>query len=134
MEIRNNSNMSFQASIPRQVKEEILNSALDHGAKAIRRAKGQIRNVESWGSRDVILDLKYASKQEDGRTLIDFFPDTFVLSKDSLPTGVNVDLPKKKSSIFDTFMALRKRDILNAETKLAELEPAPKAPNLDFFE
>jgi len=132
MEIRNNSNMSFQARVPQELKTQMLDTALNYGSKAVKQAKRQICDIESWGSPDVILDLKYGTKR-DGKLFIDFFPDSFALSKNTLPEGENVALPKKKKSLFGSFMALREQDIVNAESKLPNITSKPQASQMDDF-
>lgn len=133
MEIRNNSNMSFQARMPKELKTKILDTALEYGPKAVKNAKRQIQNVQSWGSSDSILDLQYALKKGD-KLSINFEPDTFALSKENLPVGVVSTLPKRKNSVFGTFMALRENDFLSAEKELVSLTPkAENTPLIDLL-
>lgn len=104
MDIRNNSNLSFQARIPKEVKNQILDTALDYGTKSIKNAKRQIRNIENWGSPDYVLGKRnFRSK------------DCFVLSKE----GSGTFLPKRKNSLFGSFMSIRKSDILDAEKEIS---------------
>jgi len=108
MEIRNNSNMSFQARVPKKLQAEILKTAKQyskmnvpdapHLAHSVTYAKNQIKNVRSWGSNQCVLRST---------------PEGLVLQR-----GNNaVALAEGKPS-FDAFMFLTPKAIADAEQKL----------------
>lgn len=125
--------MSFQARMPEELKTKILDTALEYGPKAVKNAKRQIQNIQSWGSSESVLDLQYALKKGD-KLSINFEPDTFILAKDDLSVGTALTLPKLKKSIFGNFMALREKDILSAEKELDAMASKGESSNyLDLF-
>ena len=116
MEIRNNSNMSFQARVSQPVKNEILDTALNYGSKAVKEAKRQIRNVESWGTNNSFVDLNYFDRATKTINLVK--PFGLVLSNNNAKIADEVVLSAGKKTLFQNFMALTEKDVVAAEKQL----------------
>lgn len=125
--------MSFQARVPQHIKEEILDTAVNYGAKAVKQAKRQIRDIESWGTRDSFINLAHYDKATNSINFVN--PEGFVLTNENARLLDEVDLPKRKT-MFQSFMALREKDIVSAEKELnaniAAGRPA-ETTGLDIF-
>lgn len=117
MEIKNNvnnSNLSFQAVVPRGLKNELRNEALNMGSKAIKAVNTQIRRVETWGDTlsEIVMPMSLKG---------DMFERSASLSlyNNKLSTQYGAALPDKKS-LFKSFMSLKEADITKAEKQIED--------------
>ena len=133
MEIRNNnSNMSFQARVPKHVKEYLHGEALGYGAKTLRALRSKISEIESCGNPDNFVDLSYVNNAT--RTISFDKPFGLVLTNTNARLSDEVVLSAGKKSLFQNFMALTKEDIALAERELnARTLPKNDTPSLDVF-
>lgn len=102
------SPISFQAHVPSRLKNKLFMNAYSMDKKVCDEYFKQMKNIESWGL--------------DSSTITEIKPDG---TKSKLLSLVNpylapfrsVVLPQKEN-LFETFLALTKRDIQDAENAL----------------
>lgn len=99
---------SFQAKVPKEIKTKILAEAVEYGTRGLDEAKNQLLNVEKWGNPSTYIDL--AVDLKEGKEYLGI--TNMALSKLYGATF------KQKTSMFDTFMSLREKDIIKAENQI----------------
>ncbi len=127
MEVRNNSNMSFQARVPKVARDVLKNEAINYGGKTMRALRNKISEVSTWGSRDSVIDLSYFDRANGTISFAE--PFDLVLSNPSAKLADEVVLSAGKKSVFQNFMALTENDIVSAEREL-NANTAPKSVDL----
>lgn len=120
--------MSFQARIPNEVKTEILDLALAKSVNALRRAKSQIRNVESWGTPDSFVNISYFDKAKNAIHFDE--PVGLILTNAEAKLKDDVMLPKRKN-ILQSFLSLTEQDVVSAEKELNANIASSKAKALE---
>ncbi len=128
MEIRNNSNTSFQAKVSKPVKDYIKNEALNYGGKTMQAVRNKISEIESWGSKDSFVDLNFYDRTSN--TISFDKPFGLVLSNPLAKLPDEVALSAGKKTLYQNFMALREKDVVTAEQQLSA-NTAPKS--IDLF-
>lgn len=128
MEIRNNSNMSFQARVSKPVKDYMKNEAINYGGKTMRALRNKISEIEQWGSKDTIVNLNFYDRANN--TISFDKPFGLVLSNQQAKLSDEVALSAGKKTLFQNFMALTENDIVASERTLNQ-NTAPKS--IDLF-
>ena len=103
MEVKNTTNLSFQARVPKKLKNALKNEALNYDIKVFKNLRRKIETVDTWGRKD---------------STIDFTKSGLSLSNQSIAPNCSMPLPQRKKGFLSTFMTLKKRDIFGAEYDL----------------
>lgn len=102
---------AFTAQIPAQIERKVLTESVENGSKFLSAVKAQLTNIRKWGKPDTVLNEAY--DLERGITSIGI--DNFSISK-----SYGMDLPNK-STLVETIMSLKEKDIINAEKELENI-------------
>lgn len=118
MEIRNNSNLSFQARVSKATADYIKSEALrlDPRAKTMRAVRNKLAEISTWGSKDTAIELNYMDRNT--KTISFSAPKGFVVTNNEARLSDEVQLPNKGKSLFQRFFRLTEEDVLNAEKEL----------------
>lgn len=107
MQVNNISGVSFQAHINKNLSDKLFVSANRLGEESCSAYFNKVKKVESWGeSTSAITDIKPNGE-----------PCPLSLINAYLAPFKRVELPQK-GNLLDTFMALKEKDILKAESSL----------------
>lgn len=115
MEIRNNSNTSFQARVSTQAKNYLKNEAVNAGGKTMRALRNKFAEFSSIKS-DVTIDLGYLDRKNGTISFGD--PVELILTHDNAKLADEVSLPHNENSLLKSFMALTKKDVETASEEL----------------
>lgn len=110
----------FSAKIPVQTEKRILTEAVEYGSDALNAVKTQLGNIKKWGKSDSILTESF--DLNEGKTFL-------VIDNQSISKMYGATLPNK-SSLVDTVISLKEKDIVEAEQELKNLV---KENRLDLF-
>ncbi len=101
-------NVSFQAQVPNRLKNKLYMEAYSRGRNATTAFVDQLKKVEDWGlDTTAIAELENFKER---KTILSLFNSYHAPLQ-------HVELPQKET-IFDTFMALTKQIVIEAENKL----------------
>lgn len=101
---------SFGAHIPKPLKEKLFDAAYKKGNEACDAFFRQEKKVESWGQDTSSLSV-IEKKTKDGR-------DYSLALVDSYCAPFRMSFLPKKQNLLDSFMALKEKNIVDAESKL----------------
>lgn len=116
MEIRNNTNLSFQARVPKGTADYLKNEALNCGGKTMRALRNKISEISTWGSKDTAIELNYMDRNTKAISFLD--PMGFVVTNNEAKLSDEVQLPNKGKSLLQRFFRLTEDDVVNAEKEL----------------
>lgn len=102
-------NPAFSARVPEGLKNTILTHAVELGTEGLNKAKKQISNVERWGSPMTYLESAF-----------DFSSNTQHLGAGNLSISkmYGAGFKNQKGNLYDTFMSLKEKDIIDAEQQI----------------
>ena len=104
------SPVSYRAQIPKVLKDELFSIANNRGHSTCSAYLEQAKNIQQWGHDSSSLAV-FEERTRDG------VKRTFGFVNNYMKPLRRVLLPFK-DNIFDSFMALKEKDILDAENKL----------------
>lgn len=105
------SNSAFSARIPAQTERKILTEAVENGSEFLSSVRAQLANIRKWGKSDTT--LTEAFDLDNGKTALG-------LDNSSISTMYGANLPNK-TSLLDTVMSLKEKDIIKAEKDLQQI-------------
>lgn len=120
MKVDGVSSVSFQASIPRALKDELFSAARLKGNDACFRYLEQAKKVESWGLSTSMISADKYVQSPLGTSLYEQAPEPKSILKlfnYYFAPFKKVEFNQKKT-LLDTFMSLTEHDIIKAENKL----------------
>lgn len=104
-------NPAFSARIPAQTERKILTEAVENGSEFLASVRAQLANIRKWGQSDT--KLTEAFDFDNGKTVLG-------LDNSSISTMYGANLPNK-TSLLDTVMSLKEKDIIKAEKDLKQI-------------
>ncbi|MCM1003072.1 MAG: hypothetical protein NC408_01885 [Candidatus Gastranaerophilales bacterium] len=110
MQVSPIASVSFQAQIPKRLNDELFWEANRRGHSTCEAFFSQTKNIKTWGHDSSSLAI-FEERTRDGVTRALGFVSNYLapLKKVLLPA---------KETVFDSFMALKECDIIDAENSL----------------